>query len=493
MNCVSISLAAKQPVSNRLFETTSPLSSSRKPELEASRSKRAAEIDGWYERLKVGAASTAAVLLLLFFSAGGYVANAETISIIGEDSSNLMAMKTLAREYENSNKNVQIEIKGLSFDEALKASNQDLALGTGKFDIILQYNFTLASYVESNYVWKLKDLKSRFSGVKTTFEKDLFPNAWKEVGFYYGASRQPEAFGYPFAANSLLLVVNNRMFGNPSKRDAFQKKFNRELTPPKTWSEFKDLAEFFTDKGGQFGVVLQGASDGWLYYEFASILASSNIRILDKHYGWETAEDQIVNLAADPIRKAATDYISLKPFNAGDFKKTDAVTQRELMKQDNVAMAVMWSDYLPELASMTSAGVSQFSFFPLPGDLSPLAGGSFYINKKSRHAQASFQFLAWLLQPENQERMAKHGLASPSKEAYSNVVVNSVSYASALRTSIERGTYAFEANKDSETIQTAVTEAIQSAWDDPINLQKYLVEASKKINKSRSEIFTPRR
>jgi multiple sugar transport system substrate-binding protein len=416
---------------------------------------------------------------------------AQTINIIGEDSSNLSAIEIRAREY-TSKTGVSIQVKKLPFDDALQTANQDLAFGTGKFDIILQYNFTLANYVGSGNVWKLRDLKARYPNVSTNFESSLFKEAWLEIGYFYesGSQGRPEAFGYPFAANTLLLVYNRSMFESETNKKSYETKYHRPLRPPQTWAEFRDIAEFFTKPPSEeYGVVLQGAAGGWLYYEFAAILASEGIQVLPKSYGWESVVDSKVDLSNARILNAAEEYIALKPYNAGDFKKTDAVIQREIMKRGKTAMAIMWSDYLPDLAGIGGSHSSQFGFTTIPGEASPLAGGSFYINKKSRQAKAAFEFVSWLLQEENQERMMLQGLASPLKSAYSETVLKAVPYAAALKASLERGVYAFEANRDSELIQNALTEALQRAFDDPAHLSEYFSQASVKINKERPTLL----
>jgi multiple sugar transport system substrate-binding protein len=416
----------------------------------------------------------------------------ETIRILGEDSSNLQAIERVKAQFESAN-NVRIEIERVPFADALEKANQDLALGTGRYDIVLQYNFTLSSYVEGGYVWSLDQLKADHPSIDTSFESSLFPNAWREVGFYYGGADHngpPQPFGYPFAANTMLLVYNRQMFEDAGNQARFQAAYHRPLAVPKTWDEFKQIADFFTDPShGTHGVVLQGGADGWLYYEYAAILNSMGGAVLPKIYGWERKADAEVDLTDDTPMRAASLYLSLKPDNAGDFKKYGAVEQRQLFRQGNIALAIMWSDYVYDLTFSDGVRSKQFGFAPLPGNSSPLAGGSFYINKRSRHVATAFAFLSWLLDPKRQSGLVKQGLASPLRTAYTPEVIEAVPYADALRRSIDRGSYAFEANRDSELIQTEITVALQQAWDDPGGLRDDLLSASRNINRKRTPLF----
>lgn len=415
----------------------------------------------------------------------------ETITILGEASSNLAAMEEISKTYEQQ-QNIKIVFRKADFETALKEANQDLAIGSGRYDIILQYNFTLSSYVEGNYVWQLEDLKKKFPDVATDFQNSLFPSAWKEVGYYYkkGRGGDSAAFGFPFAANTLLLVYNKQMFDNPENKAAYLKETGHALTVPQSWTEFRNVAKFFT-RNGTIGVALQGATGGWLYYEIASILASEGAPIFNKKNGWETARDQSVNLEQPAVRDLIKYYLSLKPYTTMEFLKTDAVVQRELMRKGNVAMALMWSDYVYKLGAPDKTGSIDFGFAPIPGAASPLAGGSYYLNKQSKHVESAYRYVAWLMQPEQQQKMARLGLASPQDAAYTKEVLSSVPYASALKASIERGVYAFEANRDSDLVQSEITTAIQTAWIDPGAVDNALATATRNINQQRTKLLAP--
>src|SRR5579883_2147577 len=51
----------------------------------------------------------------------------------------------------------------------------------------------------------------------------------------------------PLAGESPLCVYRADYLADPARADAFRKKYNRPLAPPRTWEEFADLAEFFRE------------------------------------------------------------------------------------------------------------------------------------------------------------------------------------------------------------------------------------------------------
>ena len=217
------------------------------------------------------------------------------ISILGENSSSIHSMQSLQKEHEERI-GVKLNFNSHSFEEAFNKSNQDFANKTGLYDIVLQYNFSLSSFVRNEYVYKLNELKSLNPNVNYDFEKDIFPNVWKEVGYYYknpknANDNETEVISYPFAANTMLLVYNQDLFNDPEQKKNYLDKYGSELSVPTDLKTFKQVAEFFTQpKNNLKGVCLQGATGGWLYYEWANFLQGFGGKVLDKKQGWQAGQ-----------------------------------------------------------------------------------------------------------------------------------------------------------------------------------------------------------
>ena len=431
------------------------------------------------------------ILLISFLSCNEKKDNVN-LTILGEDSSNLKAMQALKDKYEKEN-NVKIEFKPNSFEDAFSKSNLDFANKTGLYDVVLQYNFSLTPFVKNNYVHTLDELQSKIPDKDREFEKDLFPNVWEEVGHFYKNAAEPSdemiKIGYPFAANTMVLVYNKEMFENPENKEAYKKQFNENLDVPKDLEKFKQIAAFFTkpDKN-QHGVVLQGASGGWLYYEWVSFLQGFDGKVMDKERGWQGDKSTQVNVDSEKAIKTTEFLKSLKPYNAGGYTTIDAGEQRKLMKDGNIAMAIMWSDYLYDLID---GGKSQkFGFAPTPGKLSPIAGGSFYINKQSKHPDEALKYVISLLQKENQVELMKNGLCSPIKSSYDDPEVQKIPYTRALKESLDRAVYAFEAGPDSDVVSQKITNYFQKYWNDEITAEKAMKNAQAEIVEERTKIFS---
>lgn len=415
------------------------------------------------------------------------------ITVLGESSASLNTVEDIKHKYTRLTGDSIITI-GFSLEESLEKANVDFANGKGQYDIIMQYNFSLSSFVRNNYVYDLQDLNK--DGEAPDFESDLFPNAWEELGYYYKNPNDPKSgfvkVGYPFASNTILLAYNKDMFEKAENRTAFKQEYGYELNPPTTYSQFYDIAKFFTNKkNNTYGVCLQGSTGGWLYFEWAMISSNFGGGVMEKTRGWEGDLSTPFIMTNNNTIKATEFYLGLKPFNKGDFFNVDAIVQATEILEGNVAMAFVWSDYLYSdfYDNKDNKFDSRFGFVPVPGEASPIAGGAYFINKKSKKPIESYNFIKWLLQKDNQIEMLKRGLSSPRRSVYDSPEVQDIPYVKPLKESIERGIYMFEAGPDSELINDRVTVWMQKAWRGEVSAKDALENAQKEIQAERKKIF----
>lgn len=416
------------------------------------------------------------------------------LNVIGENSSNLNALSAMSLNYTKKT-GVKLNYHPYGFEEAYQKSNQDLINNTGFYDIIMQYNFSLSSYIRNDWVYRIDSLKNRFQIPDSSFnfELELFKDAWAEVGNYYSnpnnTLEEVITIGYPFATNTMLLVYNRRMFENEKNKELYFNSTNEELTPPKTWGQYYKIAEFFTKPNNStWGVCLQGANEGWLYYEFCCFLYGFNGKVLDKNRGWEIVDNSKVIINSAESRKALSFYKSLKPFNAGSYKDVDANKQLEIMRGGKVAMSIMWSDYLYGLIEQKNGFDDRFGFIELPSGKSPLAGGAFFINKDTKYPEEALKYILNTLKKENQVKLMTKGLCSANKSAYTDSNAKHILYAKALYNSLNQGVYMFEAAADASVISNKITEYIQRVWDDKISIENALVTLGEEIKKEREKI-----
>lgn len=433
------------------------------------------------------------ILLLILVICAVFTACNEkmpSIKVIGENSANLSAMEALKSDYETK-ENIKIVFRPNTFEDAFTKANQDFANHTALYDIILQYNFSLSSFVRNDYINILSSQRKDIPTEKLNFEKDLFPNVWKEIGYYYEDIKNKKGIkqiAYPFAANTLVLVYNKDLFNKHSKE--YQTQYGVELKVPTTLEEYVQVANFF-NKGETKGVCLQGAGGGWLYYEWNCLLLGAGGKLMDKTYGWQGDENTQINLTSKEAIVATQALMKMKSTNGGDFTTTDANEQLILMQKGNIAMGFMWSDYVYNFINKGDGNFdNRFEFAPIPGNVSPIAGGSFYINKDSKNPQKSLEYVISLLQEKNQIELMKYGYCSPLSTTYDAPSLSNIPYLKALKESLIRGVYAFEAGADSDMVSQILTVYLQKIWNKEISIEEGLKKAQEEINVERKKIFS---
>jgi len=435
---------------------------------------------------------SSAILIVLAMTGCNH--SPKKITILAEIATSIKALMALQQDYEKQHPDVQLNFKPNSFDDAFNKANQDFANGTGLYDIVMQYNFSLASFVSNNYVYPIDSLTKSFPDSDKSFEKDLFQNSWKEVGFYKNLKNPGKPIvkvGYPFTSNTMLLCYNKSLFDDKQQQAAYQAKYHEPLHVPTTWEEYKHVAAFFTQSDkGIYGVCLQGAVGSWLYYEWMNFLFSMGGKVMDKQYGWEGDANTKVLLNTPEALHAAQFYLSLKSYNAGNSYNVDAYEQIKILKSQQVAMGIIWSDLTYSLSAKGDGTFDpKFGFAPIPGSKSLLAGGSFFINRKSKNPEVAAHYIMDMLQPGVQKMLYKKGLCSPLKTIYSDPEIRKIPYSDALGQSLDRGVYMLEAGIDATMISDKVTNGLQKMWGGQFTPEQALNYMQTEINRGRKAMY----
>lgn len=421
----------------------------------------------------------------------------EKISVIGENAANLQAMMALEKDYEKNHSEIDLDFKPNNYDDAFNKSNQDFANGTGLYDIIMQYNFSLSSFVENNYVYPLDILLKNVPDSLKSFEKELYPRAWKEVGFYSSGDKQTMTkVGYPFASNTMILAYNKTLFNDPIQKNAFKLKYKKDLLPPTTWKDVYEVASFFTQpKNKIYGICLQGAANGnWLYYEWMNFLFGNGGMVMNKDYGWQGDKETKILLRSKESLEAIKMYKSLKPFNYGGFTNIDAYEQIKVFKDNKIAFSFIWSDLAYSMIAKPNGQFdTNFGFSVIPGGKSILAGGSYFVNKKSKHPDKALKYILDIMQRSEQIKLTKKGLCSAMRTVYDDPEVAKIPYSQALNKSLERGVYMLEAGPDATIISEIITTYLQKYWNDELTAEKALEAMQNEIEVGRRKIFSSKK
>jgi len=417
-----------------------------------------------------------------------------SLSILAENTSTIQAMQVVEPLFEEKYPDIDLVFHPNTFDEAFDKSNEDFENGTSLYDVVIQYNFSLSSFVQNDYVYLLDELKAFNPEADYSFEDNLLDNYWSELGQYYKNFSEPEKgyvkVGYPSAALTMLLMYNKEMYDNPVNQEKYKQEYATDLAPPSTWEEYYNQARFFTNKeAGTYGVCIEGGPAGFLYFELMNFVGNMGGKVMNKERGWQSTMNTEVTVTSKDFKEALSFYKSLKPYNNGSYHTIEQFEQMRLMKEGQTAMAFVWSDMIYPNLKNPDGFDNRFGFTPVPGKSSILGGGAFFINKKTENPKEVSSLITFMNQYDTQLLMAKNGLCSPSKRVNESSELGFLPYIEALKTSLGRASITLEAGPESSKVSDAITSNVQLFWSDDISIDECLFNIESEVLQERENIF----
>jgi ABC-type glycerol-3-phosphate transport system substrate-binding protein len=217
-------------------------------------------------------------------------------------------------------------------------------------------------------------------------EDDLFP------GILQDARAGARYVGMPLSSDSEILYYRTDLFGDPAEQTAFEERYGYPLAPPADWTQYRDVAEFFTrDTDGDgttdlFGTDLKGAvATDWLA---AVSQAGADAMVLD-------GETVTVN---DPAHVAALDfYRSLVPFAPPGSARLDTAGARILFYSGSLAMMRFWGSAYPDISEQSPmrGKVGVAPMIAGPGGVAGVPRGTYLsVPRKATHKETAMDFLA---------------------------------------------------------------------------------------------------
>lgn len=297
-------------------------------------------------------------------------------------------------------------------------------------------------------------------------------------------------YAVPCEADAMGFAYRKDLFEDPKEKAAFRARYGRELAVPKTWAEFRDVAEFFTRPEKKlYGAALfyagGGAYDG-ITMGFQPILWSFGGELQDP------ATKKVEGIINSPTAIKALEFyaVELKKFTPpGSENYYFNETLRDF-KAGQVAMAVDWYTFFPALIDKNeNPYADKTGFFVMPagpkGLFISLGGQGMSLSAYSRNQENAKKFLAWFSKKETQEKWAKlGGLTVNTSVLESADFKNATPFNAAFAESVPH-------LKDFYNIPqyAALLEATQIHWNDVVVGRKTAKEAMDAVARRHTEIL----
>lgn len=407
-----------------------------------------------------------------------------TVRCLAEDTSNKEALAKLANDYSRDS-NCVVKYEGEELDYLDKITDEMMLESKGIHDIVLNYSYRLSRYVRNKLVYTVGELKDLVPDADFSFEEHLrvktIHKLWLDSSYcVVGENKQPEAIGYPFAFNTMILVYNRTMVEEP----------------PLTWDDLVEVAA--RCKGpDRYGIVLQGKGDGegdWRYYEWCNLVYGLGGGIIEKDYGTQNRGELKLN---SKETKAATEMYRRLLYESSPeqdyYWSTGHKEQQTIMKEGRGAMAIMWSDRLMKFLYEISASGKQssFGFAPIPGGRSMNGSGTFFVYRQPKgdikRARRAARYVVAMMDEQTQRKLMKEGLCSIYSHLYTDEELqHQIPYLGAVHASMKKAGFMLEASRFAPDIRKLVQRAIKDIMSDrSISVGDVLDQA---VNRSRSLI-----
>jgi multiple sugar transport system substrate-binding protein len=225
----------------------------------------------------------------------------------------------------------------------------------------------------------------------------------------------------PADGDITVLYLRKDLMDDPAHKEAFKKKYNRELTLPETWDEYLDLIKFFHNyRDGFYGSCEQrDPLTGWMFWMPRYVCqANPNQYLFDENM------HPLINSAAGVV--ATESYLATIPFSPPDVLKEDNdynYTMPFFKRGDGFSCIITLAG--AKIFNLESSAIKgKFTCVPMPGAIvgdrlvrrpSFIYGNNLVIANSSKNKELAFLFSIWFSDPDISTRsiLVKSGITDP--------------------------------------------------------------------------------
>lgn len=142
----------------------------------------------------------------------------------------------------------------------------DVTVTHGAYDAVFAEQSLVPDLLAAGYAYPLDDWVAKYNPSLGDYVHPL-DQLWTRVN--------GRVYGLPTDGDIFIFYYRKDLFNDPKEKAAFQKKYGRSLAVPRTWDEFRQVAEFFTrPHQGLYGVAeprVKGFNYFWFFQRFGAL------------------------------------------------------------------------------------------------------------------------------------------------------------------------------------------------------------------------------
>jgi multiple sugar transport system substrate-binding protein len=289
---------------------------------------------------------------------------------------------------------IKINVIPLGTQELYSVPETEYLKHSGKFDVLNVPPSTLPDFVNLGALEPLDTYVEKF-GYRDELN-DIAPvyrNNWMS---WHG-----KIYGIPDDGDIFVLYYRKDLFEDPANQAAFHQQYGYALTPPATWKQFDEIAEFFTKTYAPdlYGCAIERAGQPYLFFE--ERFRTNGGRFFD-------VETMQATINSPEGITTLTEMLNEQKFMPPGAEKWGLMEVLTAFMNGEVAMMQNWppmgrwvEGYGTETEQLAwvpkSHIVGKVGYAVSPGGYSELAVGfTLSVSSDSKHKEAAYLFIQWL-------------------------------------------------------------------------------------------------
>jgi multiple sugar transport system substrate-binding protein len=339
-----------------------------------------------------------------------------TIRVLDEITPLQETLSKIVPEFEKET-GIKVQWELLNHFEVINKGQADMLSGRGYYDAVMLHGFQVGPMLSAGAIRPIDDLvkNPKLSNPKLD-TADFIATPYKTLAFAGG-----KQLGFVNWNYNQVYWARADLLNDPDEMAAFKTKYGYALAPAKTIEQMRDIAEFFTRKKGEklagkpldsdfYGIVLEGikggSTFGTLWRDFIKNYGG-DIMDADGHPTFDRPE----NVEALKMWAALWKFA---PPGIAEYSLVDVPT---VMGKGIAAQTLAWSDFVLGVDKPGGSPLAgKFVYGPIPvktgGKSAPSAEAEpsiTIISTGSKHAEATFLFLQWLVDKKQQDKLIALG------------------------------------------------------------------------------------
>lgn len=356
----------------------------------------------------------------------------ETVTILVESGTRMDKwLSVIAPDWEKLT-GIKMDIVSSAFTQMGEKAMADFLAGTGAYDIVYMVNFWGGQMAVGDHFYPLEDLFKEHPELHDpSFTPDAFVKKHMDLVAYWDVQKRINGTGklvlISIFPDGQHMYYRKDMLNDQKNKDDFKAKYGYDLVVPQTWTQFNNIAEFFTNPGKKtYGCSLDGTMDDAVSDYWARFLTEGG-------QIWKYAPDtgatwppdnftpnmdskESVNALA--MMKEQLKWAPPGAVGYGQVEATDAfVTQ-------DIALMSAWFFQGGKTMDPTVSKITDKVGFAVNPGKNPgrciLGGWGAGVSRYSKHKEAAFLTIQYLASEQINRRQVLAGFLSPCRSKLYN-------------------------------------------------------------------------